>query len=84
MWRTKPKDSSLTRTNLPTKAHETPGNQNQEQSGTSFMMIFASIFGSVIAISLMQRLWPRRVEVVHKRQDENFEQFPPPGPYRSV
>ena len=58
---------------------------NQQGNGMSFTMIFASILGSFIGIALISRMFgPRRVEVVHKRQSDGAEIYPPPGPYRSV
>jgi hypothetical protein len=48
-------------------------------------MIFASIFGSFVAIAVLQRLWPRKVEVIHRTSSNKDEYMDKPeGPYRSV
>ena len=40
-----------------------------KRDGPSLAMIFGSIFGSFVAISLLQRMWPRKVEIIHSYED---------------
>ena len=73
MWRTQPR-TQLSKVNS-IRVHPQSGGSHSyfghstNSSDNSWPMIFAGIFGSFVAISLLQRLWPRRVEVIHSHID---------------
>ena len=56
---------------------------NPDPSNSSWPMIFASIFGSFVAIAVLQRMWPRKVHVIHKNS-EGEQVHPYEGWHRPV
>jgi hypothetical protein len=81
LWKTKPGFPLIRRQNDAMEKASWQNSSGQGYNDSSFTMIFASIFGSFVAIALLQRLWPRKVEVIHKSREESLS---PPDSYRSV
>lgn len=46
--------------------HQSQSNGSAGNQSAGWPVIFASMFGAYVAIALFQRMWPARVEVVHK------------------
>ena len=77
-WKTQP----IPKNPPPMKLEQSGADSGQKSGFYNFAMIFGSIFGSFVAIALLQRAWPRRVEVVHRAPPDEREVYG--GPYRSV
>lgn len=66
-WRTKPFQTN-------SKAIvEARNPQAQPGYFSGGVMIFASVFGSFVAIAVLQRLWPRKIEVRHRAGEATLE-----------
>ncbi|CAD7924710.1 unnamed protein product [Amoebophrya sp. A25] len=48
--------------------HQPPPHAGEQQSNPIAMM-FAGMFGTLVIIMVMQRLWPRKITLVHKDRD---------------